>query len=63
MADALQLKTTYKPKAKLEAFYTGAAARLTRDGKHAVCACGDEVKVRRSVRHLFMKPERRPCAQ
>jgi hypothetical protein len=45
MSDSLQLKTTYKPKAKLEAFYTGAAARVTRDGKHVVCACGDEVKV------------------
>lgn len=45
MADSPQLKTTYKPKAKLEAFYTGAAARLTRDGKHVVCSCGDEVKV------------------
>lgn len=42
---ALQLKTAYRPRARLEAFYTGAAARVTRDGRRAVCACGDEVKV------------------
>lgn len=41
----LQPKVTYKPKAKLEPFFTGAAARVTRDSKHLVCACGDEVKV------------------
>lgn len=49
MADthSLASKLTYRPTRKLEVFYTGGAARLTRDGKLLACACGDEVKVRR----------------
>lgn len=43
--EPLALKASYRPRAKLEQFYTGGAARVTRDGRHAVCACGDEVKV------------------
>jgi U3 small nucleolar RNA-associated protein 13 len=39
-------KVTYKPKHKLEVFYTGGAVRLTNDGKLAVCGCNDELKVR-----------------
>ena len=48
MADthSLASKLTYRPARKLEVFYTGGAARLTRDGKLLACACGDEVKVR-----------------
>ena len=40
----LQPKLTYKPRFKLEPFFTGAAARVTRDNKHLMCACADEVK-------------------
>jgi hypothetical protein len=43
--EPLALKASYRPLAKLEQFYTGGAARVTRDGQHAVCACSDEVKV------------------
>ena len=43
--DAVQPKAIYEPVAKLEAFYTGGAVRVTRDNKHLACACGDEVKV------------------
>jgi hypothetical protein len=43
-AEQLQPKLTYKPRLKLEPFFTGAAARVTRDNKHIVCACADEVK-------------------
>ncbi len=39
-------KLTYKPKTKLEVFFTGAAVRIARDNKHIACACGEEVKVR-----------------
>lgn len=42
---AVQLKQTYRPKHKLECFFTGGAARVTRDGKLVVCACSEEVKV------------------
>jgi hypothetical protein len=45
-SEALQPKAVYEPVAKLEAFYTGGAVRVTRDNKHMACACGDEVKVR-----------------
>ncbi|GIM03852.1 hypothetical protein Vretimale_8516 [Volvox reticuliferus] len=41
----LQLKATYRPTAKIEVFYTGGAARLTRDGKLLACSCADEVKI------------------
>ncbi|GIL66924.1 hypothetical protein Vafri_20438, partial [Volvox africanus] len=41
----LQLKATYRPTAKIEVFYTGGAARLTRDGKLLACSCSDEVKI------------------
>jgi hypothetical protein len=41
----LQPKATYRPKSKLEVFYTGGAAVVTKDGKHIACACSDEVKV------------------
>jgi U3 small nucleolar RNA-associated protein 13 len=44
-ADGLAAKAVYEPVAKLEAFYTGGAVRVTRDSKHMACACGDEVKV------------------
>lgn len=49
MGDGLQPKSVYEPVAKLEAFYTGGAVRVTRDNKHLACACGDEVKVRRGL--------------
>jgi U3 small nucleolar RNA-associated protein 13 len=41
----VQPKQTYKAKQKLEVFYTGGAARITRDGKLLACACNEEVKV------------------
>lgn len=41
---ALHPKATYRPKQKLEVFFTGGAARITRDGKLLACACGEEVK-------------------
>ncbi len=44
-APQLQLKANYRPTAKLEVFYTGGAARITRDGKLLACTCSDEVKV------------------
>ena len=50
MATPLTAKLNYRVKAKLEVFYTGAAARLSRDGKQLACACADEVKVRIVVR-------------
>ncbi|KAK9810337.1 hypothetical protein WJX72_008955 [[Myrmecia] bisecta] len=37
-------KLTYKPRVKLEVFYTGGSVVLSRQGQLA-CACGDEVKV------------------
>jgi hypothetical protein len=40
-------KQTYRPTQKLEVFYTGGTARVTRDNKLIACTCGDEVKVRR----------------
>jgi hypothetical protein len=40
---ALTAKTVYKAR-KLEVFFTGGPARLTRDGKLLACACGEEVK-------------------
>ncbi len=40
-------KLTYRPRRKLEVFYTGGAARVTRDGKRLVCTCGEQVQVRR----------------
>lgn len=43
--EQLCAKQTYRPKTKLEPFYTSGAARLTRDGKYVLCACGDDVKV------------------
>ncbi|MEW5303709.1 MAG: hypothetical protein WDW36_006375 [Sanguina aurantia] len=44
-ADGVQSKLTYRTQQKIEAFFTGGAARITRDGLHVVCACNDEVKV------------------
>lgn len=44
-SDGLQPKAVYEPVAKLEAFYTGGAVRVTRDNKHMACPCGDEVKL------------------
>ncbi len=46
MAETLASKLTYRPDRKLEVFYTGGAAKITRDGRLLCCACGDEVKVR-----------------
>ena len=46
MAQPLETKLTYRPSRKLQVFFTGGAARVSRDGKLLVCACGDEVKVR-----------------
>lgn len=43
--EQLQAKVTYKPTAKLEVFYTGGPARISKDGKILVCACQEEVKV------------------
>lgn len=43
--NAARLKRTYRPRTKLEVFYTGGAARLSPDGLHLACACGDETKV------------------
>ena len=45
-ATQLQLKANYRPTSKLQVFYTGGAARVTRDGKLLACTCTDEVKVR-----------------
>jgi U3 small nucleolar RNA-associated protein 13 len=45
VATELQAKVTYRARSKLEVFYTGGAAVVTKDGKHIVCACADEVKV------------------
>lgn len=42
---SLTPKLTYRVNRKLEPFYTGGAAKLTRDGRLLVCACSDEVKV------------------
>ena len=36
---------SYRVRRKLEAFYTGGAARLSQDGSLLACACADEVKV------------------
>ena len=44
-AAAAVSKTTYRPFAKLEKFYTGGAVCLTTDESAIICACGDEVKV------------------
>ena len=44
-ASSLTAKLTYRVNRKLEPFYTGGAAKLTRDGRLLVCACSDEVKV------------------
>lgn len=38
-------KLTYRPRTKLEVFYTGGAARLSPDGSQLASACGDEAKV------------------
>ena len=46
MAQPLETKLTYRPSRKLQVFFTGGAARVSRDGKLLVCACGDEAKVR-----------------
>jgi hypothetical protein len=43
--NAARLKRTYRPRTKLEVFYTGGAARLSPDGLQLACACGDETKV------------------
>lgn len=43
--DGLQLKKTYKTTSKLEVFYTGGAARVSRDGKLLACTCNEDVKV------------------
>ena len=55
MADthSLASKLTYRPARKLEVFYTGGAARLTRDGKLLACACGDEIKVRQRRADIY----------
>jgi U3 small nucleolar RNA-associated protein 13 len=45
-AEKLQAKVTYKPSAKLEVFYTGGPARISKDGKFLACACHEDVKVR-----------------
>ncbi len=45
VAEQLQPKLTYRIKSKLEVFYTGGAAVVTRDGKFLACACADEIKV------------------
>jgi len=45
---SLEAKLTYRISRKLEVFYTGGAAKLTRDGRLLACACSDEVKVRKS---------------
>lgn len=42
---SVRAKLTYRPRTKLEVFYTGGAARLSPDGLHVACACGDETKV------------------
>jgi hypothetical protein len=44
-SDGARPKSVYEPVAKLEAFYTGGAVRVTRNNQHMACACGDEVKV------------------
>eukprot|EP00983_Pelagomonas_calceolata_P079176 1154560-Pelagomonas_calceolata.AAC.22 len=38
-------KQTYKKASVLEPYFTGGAARVTRDGKLLACVCGEEVKV------------------
>lgn len=37
-------KLCYRPQGKLEMFFSGGAARITRDGKTLACASGEEVK-------------------
>jgi U3 small nucleolar RNA-associated protein 13 len=44
--ESLQLKKNYKATAKLEVFYTGGSARVSRDGKVLACTCNEDVKVR-----------------
>ena len=49
---SVSAKQTYRPKLRLEVFYTGGAAKLSPSGQHVACACGDEVKVCCDVRLL-----------
>eukprot|EP00967_Tisochrysis_lutea_P043963 scaffold53190_cov17-Tisochrysis_lutea.AAC.1 len=42
-------KQTYKKASVLEPYFTGGAARVTRDGKLLACVCGEEVKVSASL--------------
>eukprot|EP00798_Chlamydomonas_sp_ICE-L_P002642 gene2643-5017_t len=50
-------KQTYRPSQKLEVFYTGGAARITRDGKLLVCTCGDEIKDSDAITALAVSPD------
>jgi len=43
--EAAKEKNNYKKDRVLEPFFTGGAARVSRDGKLVACVCGDEVKV------------------
>ncbi len=45
MSATVQPKLTYKPQRKLEVFFTGGTARVTRDGQLLACCCGEQVKV------------------
>jgi len=44
----MEAKQTYKKAQVLEPYFTGGAARITRDGKLLACVCGEEVKVRKA---------------
>jgi len=41
------LKTNFRVRSRLDAFYTGGPVRASRDGATLACACADEVKVGR----------------
>ena len=40
------VKQNYRPRSRLEVFYSGGCVRLSKDGTTLACACADEVKVR-----------------
>ena len=50
MEGPIAAKVTYRATQKIEVFFTGGAARITRDGKLLACTCGEQVQVRRPMR-------------
>ncbi|GFH15415.1 WD_REPEATS_REGION domain-containing protein [Haematococcus lacustris] len=57
MAEPLRPKLTYRPQRKLEVFFTGGVARISRDGKLLACGCGEEVKDSEPVSALAISPD------